>query len=86
MHHCLLLDEILRLITYKLVGASEWKAIVALARCNKAFEDPVLDVLWEAQHRLIPLLKILPGNIWGPGYKVSVAAVILDLSLPNYSI
>jgi hypothetical protein len=65
MHVCLNVEEILRLIAYELV-ASEGKTIaVALACCCKAFEDPVLDALWETQDKLVPLLKSFPEAVWG---------------------
>ncbi|KAF9643098.1 hypothetical protein BDM02DRAFT_1744661 [Thelephora ganbajun] len=70
MHTCLKVDEILRLIAYELVppgiiiGAERRATAVALACCRQGFEDPVLDVLWESQHRLIPLLKTLPEDVW----------------------
>ena len=67
MHPCLHVDEIVRLITCGLIDAEEYATTVALACCNKTFEDPVLDVLWESQHQLIPLLNTLPWDIWGPG-------------------
>ncbi|KAF9786388.1 hypothetical protein BJ322DRAFT_1059312 [Thelephora terrestris] len=67
MHYCLSVEEIVRLITRELIDATEYEAAAALARCQKSFENPVLDVLWESQCRLIPLLKTFPGNIWSPG-------------------
>ena len=83
MHPCLHVDEIVRLITCGLIDAEEYATTVALACCNKTFEDPVLDVLWESQYQLIPLLNTLPWDIWGPGsYQVSVATMMLA---PPYS-
>jgi len=67
MHACLNVDEILRLIAYELVASGRWVTAVALACCCKSFEDPVLDTLWETQYRLTPLLKSLPGDVWGGG-------------------
>jgi hypothetical protein len=73
MHDCLCVDEIVRLITGELVAATQHATTIAFACCRKSFEDPVLDVLWETQCRLLPLLKTLPGDIWSPGgYKVSL--------------
>ena len=84
MHPCLCVDEIVRLITSELVAARKHATTVALACCQKDFEDPVLDVLWETQCRLILLLKTLPGGVWGPdGYEVSVAMMAL---VPPYSL
>ena len=67
MHACLNVDEIVRFVARELV-ASRFKATaVALACCRKSFEDPVLDVLWETQKELFPLLKSLPGDVWNKG-------------------
>ena len=66
MHHCLYVDEIIRLIARKLVVDNSRATAVLLACCCKCFEDPVLDVLWEVQGRFDPLLEILPGDIRNP--------------------
>ena len=72
MHACLDVDEIVRLIAWELVASDTKATAVALARCHKSFEDPVLDVLWETQEVLLPLLKSLPGDVWnGDGCTVS---------------
>ncbi|KAF9786362.1 hypothetical protein BJ322DRAFT_1059266 [Thelephora terrestris] len=67
MHHCLSVEEVVRLITCELIDATEYETAAALARCKKSFENPVLDVLWESQCRLVPLLETFPGDIWSPG-------------------
>ena len=64
MHPCLSVDEILRLLAYKLVGSEAKATVVALACCCKSFEDPALDALWETQDRFLPLLKSFPGDVW----------------------
>jgi hypothetical protein len=75
MHACLSVDEILRLLAYELVASEAKATAVALACCRKSFEDPALDVLWETQDRLPPLLKSLPRDVWnGDGYTVTVSA------------
>ena len=76
MHPCLCIDEILRPIAREVV-ASGWKeTAVALACCCKSFEDPVLDVLWETQDGLAPLLETLPQDVWEPGgYSVCFPAI-----------
>ena len=69
MHTCLNVDEILRLIACELV-ASRGKGkvtAVALACCCKSLEDPMLDVLWVTQGRLLPLLKTFPEDVWNEG-------------------
>ena len=64
MHHCLSLDEVLRLLARVLVASGAKTTAVALACCCKIFEEPALDVLWEIQHRLTPLLKCFPRDVW----------------------
>ena len=67
MHPCLYVDEIVRSVACELVASRGRAAVVALACCCKDFEDPVLDVLWQAQERLRPLLESLPGDVWDGG-------------------
>ena len=82
MHACLNVDEIVRLITSELVELKPGAAAVALACCCKNFEDPVLDVLWETQDRLFPLLKSLPADVWDEvGCSVSVPTTHVFSSL-----
>jgi len=64
MHHCLSVDEILRLLACELVASKAEATAVALACCCKLFEEPALDVLWETQIRLAPLLKCFPPDVW----------------------
>jgi len=64
MHPCLSIDEVLRLLARILVASEAKGTAVALARCCKTFEEPVLDALWETQNRLTPLLKCFPRDIW----------------------
>ena len=72
MHSCLHMDEIVRLVAHELVTSDGVATSVALACCCKSLEEPVLDVLWETQEKLLPLLKTLPGDIWDEGgYAVS---------------
>lgn len=73
MHPCLCVDEIVRLIASELVTTKGQASVVALARCCKNFEDPVLDVLWRTTERLHPLLKSLPGDVWN-GSECTVSA------------
>ena len=67
MHACLNVDEIVRLIACELVVSEAKATAVSLACCHKAFEDPILDALWETQDELLPLLKSLPGDVWNEG-------------------
>ena len=64
MHPCLRVDEIIRFLANELVELEAERTAVALACCCKTFEEPVLDVLWEGQDRLTPLLKCLPEDTW----------------------
>ena len=56
-------DEIVRLITCEPVAPGAEVTAVALARCRKNFEGPVLDTLRETQNRLPPLLGSLPRDV-----------------------
>jgi len=51
MHHCLNVDEIVRLIVHELVTSGGRGTAVSLVCCRKSFEDLALDVdkcaLWE---------------------------------------
>ena len=64
MHPCLCVDEVVRLIARKLVASGGRATSVSLACCCKSLEDPILDVLWQTQRVLLPLLKCLPGGVW----------------------
>ncbi|KAF9786379.1 hypothetical protein BJ322DRAFT_1059294 [Thelephora terrestris] len=65
MHPCLSVDEIIRLLACELVASKAKATAVSLACCSKRLEGAVLDVLWETQDRLTPLLKCLPQEVWG---------------------
>ena len=83
MHACLNVDEILRLIVCELIESEAKASAAALACCRKSFEDPVLDVLWEAQDGPLPLLKSFPADVWSEGgYTVSapVAHILSSLN------
>ena len=86
MHPCLRVDEILRLLACELVASEAKGTVVALACCCKSFEDPALDALWEAQDRLLPLLKSLPVDVWKveAGRLVSLLVAFI-VSSPNCS-
>ena len=63
MHACLNVDEIVRLIACELVASEANAAVVYFTCCCKNFEGSVLDVLWETQGKLFPLLKSLPEDV-----------------------
>ena len=72
MHHCLNIDEIVRLIAYELVASGRKATVVCLACCCKHFQDPVLDTLWATQFELFALFKCFPEDVWNEGgYTVS---------------
>ena len=77
MHHCLNVDEIVRLLACDLAASGAKATAVALACCSKSFETPVLDMLWETQDRLTPLLNCLPQEIWKEEGGVFVSHVIV---------
>jgi hypothetical protein len=84
MHACLNVDEILRLLACELVESGAMATTVAIACCCKSFEETALDVLWETQKKLLPLLKSLLGDIWsGDGCTVSAPTPRVFLFL-NY--
>ena len=82
MHACLNVDEILRLIACELVASKARATTVALACCCKSFEDPVLDVPWETQDRLTPLLDSLPRGVWNKRRR-TVSAPITCFLFPH---
>ena len=85
MHACLNVDEIIRLIVHQLVRSRAKATAIALACCCKNFEDPVLDVLWETQDGLLPLLKSLPTDVWNEGgYTVSAPIAHISYSLNSF--
>ena len=85
MHTCLNADKIVRLIACELVASGAKGTAVALARCRKNHEDPVLDVLWETQEKLLPLFKSLPGDVWEEDrYIVSAPTTRLFLPLNHF--
>jgi hypothetical protein len=67
MHHCLTIQEIVRLIT-EFCGDGESEAdrctLIATASTCRAFEEPALDRLWYTLKSLRPLLKCLPQDAW----------------------
>ena len=77
MHTCLSVDEIVRFIAHELVASEAKATTVALARCHKGFEDPVLDTLWESQNRLTLLLGSLPSDVWNSPDTLTVSAPTL---------
>ncbi|KAJ7608918.1 hypothetical protein DFH06DRAFT_1485949 [Mycena polygramma] len=88
MHRCLGIREIVDLICSHLdpfagVPLTLWPlkyldrasraALAALARTCIFFNGPALDVLWRTQGEFIPLLGLLPGDLFSPFASGSVA-------------
>jgi hypothetical protein len=40
------------------------RTLACLARTTRAFEGPALDALWRTQKSLVPLLKLMPPDMW----------------------
>ena len=77
MHHCLNVDEIVRLIACELVTPERKATAVCLACCCKGFQDPVLDTLWATQLGLFQLFQCFPGDVWNEGgYTVSTPTTL----------
>jgi hypothetical protein len=79
MHPCLSLDEIIRPLACEIVASGAKATAVSLACCSKSFEGAVLDVLWETQDRLTPLLKCLPQEVWGEENEKFVSRVMFNV-------
>jgi len=62
-HRALAVDEILREVTAYVTDTRPPTA-VALARCAKFLEEPVLSALWKIQNELPPLIRTLPPDSW----------------------
>ena len=75
MHHCLNVDEIVRLIALELVASERKATAVNLACCRKSFEDPAMDALWARQDGLRLLFKPFPGDVWSE-HEFAVSASI----------
>ena len=86
MHPCLCVDEIIRRVAHELVTSGGQATSVALACCCKTLEDPMLDVLWETQGTLLPLLKSLPRDVWTDSECAVSPPTMCALSLVNYLI
>ena len=87
MHRLFLVDDIIHLLACELVGSDLKATAVSLACCSRAFEVPVLKVLWGTQVDLSCLFTAcLPQGIWKEGDKtfVSQMAVLDSLSPLNH--
>ncbi|KIM84932.1 hypothetical protein PILCRDRAFT_87278 [Piloderma croceum F 1598] len=64
MHHCLEITEILKTIFNNFGFSASRRDLYALALVSKAFHEPALDVLWELQDCILPLIKTFPVEVW----------------------
>ena len=64
MHHCLEITEILKTIFNNIGFPGSRRDLYALALVSKAFHEPALDVLWESQTSILPLIKTFPVEVW----------------------
>ncbi|KAJ7609867.1 hypothetical protein FB45DRAFT_1066435 [Roridomyces roridus] len=59
MHRCLQIPEVVRLICEQCTP----KTLAVVGRTCRAWSEPALDVLWQAQTSLLPLIRCLPSRI-----------------------
>ncbi|RDB18201.1 hypothetical protein Hypma_000501 [Hypsizygus marmoreus] len=66
MHRCLEIREIQRIIfdALSMLGEEELPTLARLARTCRSFSDSALDVLWEYQANLCPLIQVMPPDLW----------------------
>lgn len=68
MHRCLHIEDVLIYLFNCIPASAQFaggrKALLELALTCKCFLEPALNVLWQHQNQLIPLLKILPADAW----------------------
>ena len=58
MHAYLDVDEVVRLITCKLITSQVKATAIALTCCHKNHEDPVLYISWKTQEMPLPPLSV----------------------------
>jgi hypothetical protein len=73
MHHCLEITEILKTVFNNFSFSASRRDLYALALVSKAFHEPALDVLWELQTCILPLIKIFPVEVWEESGNPSVS-------------
>ncbi|KAJ7150095.1 hypothetical protein C8R43DRAFT_1128150 [Mycena crocata] len=64
MHDCWNVAENTLMIFHQLGGHKKLSALNSLARTCRMFSEPALDLLWETQKDILPLLQCLPPHIW----------------------
>jgi hypothetical protein len=61
-HQSILIPEIVTLIFNNLLRDSDYTSLSRLARSTKSFSEPALDLLWQSQTSLVPLICCLPDD------------------------
>jgi hypothetical protein len=68
MHHCLEIEELLRTVFQWVymdrIPLRGRCTLVSLAESCRIFTDTALDILWQELPTLVPLLKLLPDDLW----------------------
>ena len=81
MHRCLEITEILKCIFNNLNYPSR-RSLYALVLVSKGFHEPALDILWEWDGSVLPLVKTLPVEVWeetgDPSTLVTFSFVVCD--------
>ncbi|KAJ7113627.1 hypothetical protein C8R44DRAFT_984764 [Mycena epipterygia] len=81
MHRSWNVPEVTRMIFEQLgssyPGNTAAIALYQLASTCRRFSDPALDLLWQTQYGIIPLLKCLPSNVW----EASVGSFVIRSSI-----
>lgn len=82
MHRCLEIAEILHIILEKIpiYGYGSRHNLLSLAFVSKAFHEPALDLLWELQDSLSPLIKTFPADVWKEEGNPSILVSFLSMS------
>jgi len=79
-HQIFNIDELLRLVITELVITSP-RTAVSFALARRSFEEPTLSSLWEKQHSLTVLVKVIPNHTWVRG-EHGVKSIVSSLNFP----
>lgn len=82
MHRCLEIAEILHIIlkNISIYAYGSRHNLLSLAFVSKAFHEPALDLLWELQDSLSPLIKTFPADVWKEEGNPSILVSFLSMS------
>lgn len=85
MNRIFCVAELVRQVAFNADDGSQGStSLLALARCCKTIEGPVMDVLWQRQKSLNIILQTLPADCWTTTDKTHVSRTFLDL--PSHSL